>query len=200
MQLQSLNTPSLQHNHNSILNNNHPSTNNAPFVFPVVAHASHPPQSPPIDPSPPESFDQLLASAHMPPPGPEYYAARRRLWLTPQHKPPPTQPPPEPSSSRQRLEKVLSKSDAVYSDAAWKSSIETVWKGLSSGGRLKRRLPLRLIMKVIHAAWIRDNTWPVGMEAPDPDDILPDDPTTTDIPQTFSTRYPVQTTTGLVIS
>jgi hypothetical protein len=29
-------------------------------------------------------------------------------------------------------------------------------------------------IKIVHAAWLRDNTWPPGAVAPDPDDILLD--------------------------
>ena len=28
-------------------------------------------------------------------------------------------------------------------------------------------------IKIVHAAWIRDHTWPVGLEAPEPDDVAP---------------------------
>jgi hypothetical protein len=34
-----------------------------------------------------------------------------------------------------------------------------------------------LKIKVTHAAWIRDQTWPMGAVAPEPDDILFDDET-----------------------
>lgn len=29
-------------------------------------------------------------------------------------------------------------------------------------------------IKIVHAAWLRDNTWPLGAVAPEPDDILLD--------------------------
>ncbi|KAG1783130.1 hypothetical protein EV702DRAFT_929508, partial [Suillus placidus] len=101
-----------------------------------------------------------------PPSGPAHYAARRALWLTPtkvHHRSP-------PSSSRQRLEQLLSVPGAVDNDQAWKDGIEKVWKGLVNGGRLKRSLPLTLVIKVIHAGWLRDpDTWPSGAVAPDSD-------------------------------
>lgn len=59
---------------------------------------------------------------------------------------------------------------AVDNDQAWKDGIEKVWKGLVNGGRLKRSLPLTLVIKVIHAGWLRDpDTWPSGAVAPDSD-------------------------------
>jgi len=91
----------------------------------------------------------------------------------------PTVPPrpPEPSSSRRKLEQVLGAPDALTSDDVWFGSIEKIWKGLGSGGRLKRRLPMRLVIKIIHSAWLRDQTWPAGAAAPEPDDELePPDP------------------------
>ncbi|KAJ7490437.1 hypothetical protein B0H11DRAFT_1625793, partial [Mycena galericulata] len=101
--------------------------------------------------------------------GVEFYNARRAQWLTP------TVPPraAEPSSSRRKLEQVLSSPDAVSDDAVWSGSVEKIWKGLSAGGRLKRRLPMKLVIKIIHAAWLRDQTWPMGAIAPEPDDELP---------------------------
>ncbi|KAF9464380.1 hypothetical protein BDZ94DRAFT_1161945 [Collybia nuda] len=134
--------------------------------------------------SPSATFDSILATAKLPPPGPDYYVARRALWLTPRC--PATPRSPEPSTSRKRLEKILSSPNAVESEAAWKNGIEDVWKGLSGGGRLKRRLPMSLIIKVTHAAWIRDQTWPMGAVAPEPDDILFDDETSATIAQTPS--------------
>ncbi|KAJ7094596.1 hypothetical protein B0H15DRAFT_830141 [Mycena belliarum] len=104
--------------------------------------------------------------------GPDFYNARRARWLTP------TVPPrtPEPSSSRRKLEQVLSTPDAVSSDDVWFGSVEKIWKGLGAGGRLKRRLPMSLVIKIVHSAWLRDQTWPQGAVAPEPDDELPDVP------------------------
>ncbi|KAF9006571.1 hypothetical protein BDQ17DRAFT_1277053 [Cyathus striatus] len=117
-------------------------------------------------------FDHLLAHSHLPPPGPDYYAARRRLWLHP-----PSPPPPSPSKplspSRLKLEHVLSTPGAIYNDGAWYDGVENVWKGLASGRTLKYRLPMNIIIKILHAAWVRDDTWPTGMDAPEPDDVLP---------------------------
>lgn len=180
------------------------------IIHTPAIHQYHAPISsslPVTIPQPPDTFDSILASSNLPPPGPDHYVARRALWLTPRFPASPRSP--EPSTSRKRLEKVLSSPNAVESNAAWKNGIEDVWKGLSSGGRLKRRLPMSLIVcaathtmiiavqgspppkiKVTHAAWIRDQTWPMGAVAPEPDDILFDGETPSTTAQEPS---PVQT-------
>ncbi|KAG2152406.1 hypothetical protein BD769DRAFT_1404959 [Suillus cothurnatus] len=118
-------------------------------------------------PSPKKSTSSsLISNPEFPPSGPAHYAARRALWLTPtkvHHR-------SSPSSSRQRLEQLLSEPGAVNNEQVWKDGIEKVWKGLVNGGRLKRSLPLALVIKVIHAGWLRDpDTWPSGAVAPDSD-------------------------------
>lgn len=40
---------------------------------------------------------------------------------------------------------------------------------------LQRTVYILHKVKIVHAAWLRDRTWPVGMEAPDSDEILNDD-------------------------
>jgi hypothetical protein len=83
-----------------------------------------------------------------------------------------------PSTSRQRLEQLLSAPGAAESEETWKSGIERVWKGLVTGEKLKRRLPMNLVIKIIHAGWLRDpETWPPGAIAPEPDDVLEDSAT-----------------------
>jgi len=92
------------------------------------------------------SFDQILQEASLPEPGPEYYAARRRIWLTPTRVLP---PPPPASSSRQRIENLFNQSNGnsiVYSSEAWRNGLEKAWKGLSSGVRLKYKLPLNIVV------------------------------------------------------
>lgn len=91
-----------------------------------------------------KSWDDILAAAELPPPGPDHYAARRNLWLTPRHIAESSSP--DTSTSRKRLEEVLSLPDAVYNDEVWESGIGKVWKGLNSGGNLKRRLPMALMV------------------------------------------------------
>lgn len=94
------------------------------------------------------TFEDLLQASELdlPPPGPSYYAARRALWLTPRSSP--SQPRVlEPSTSRRRLEDLLNAPGAVTSDDVWTGGVEKVWKGLSAGGRLKRRLPMNLVVR-----------------------------------------------------
>ncbi|KAG6903471.1 hypothetical protein C0995_005494 [Termitomyces sp. Mi166 len=126
------------------------------------------------DRSPVQSFDDLLDSSQLPPPGPELYAARRALWLTPRPNPR-TSLSGSHSASRQRLEQLLSAPNAAEGDYAWNHGVKKVWESLDAGGKLKKRLPLSLIIKIIYAAWLRDDTWPAGAVAPEPDDVLPDD-------------------------
>ena len=38
-------------------------------------------------------------------------------------------------------------------------------------------------VKIVHAAWARDNTWPPGAVAPESDDILLDNEPPSDLPQ-----------------
>jgi hypothetical protein len=89
------------------------------------------------------AFEDSLSTASLPPPGPAHYLARRALWLAPAPEPP---LPPVPSTSRQRLEQLLSIPGAVENEEVWKAGVEKVWKGLVAGGRLKRRLPMNLVV------------------------------------------------------
>jgi hypothetical protein len=112
-----------------------------------ITQVSHSPQCctpPPLAPvSTRPAFEDTLATIALPPPGPAYYAARRALWLTPVPEAP---LPPVPSTSRQRLEHLLSIPGAVESEEVWENGVEKVWKGLVAGGRLKRRLPMNLVV------------------------------------------------------
>ncbi|KAK7054218.1 hypothetical protein R3P38DRAFT_3343690 [Favolaschia claudopus] len=126
--------------------------------------------------------------------GVDFYNARRAKWLTP------TVPPraPEPSSSRRKLEQVLSAPDALTSDEVWFGSVEKIWKGLGAGGRLKRRLPMRLVIKIVHLSWMRDQTWPSGEVAPEPDDELVEPPPAPIIQPTSATSSGISTPWTLV--
>ena len=90
------------------------------------------------------SFDKILQSSSLPGPGPDFYDARRRLWLTPSPRVKPATDPP--SSSRQKLEFLLNQPDAIHNQDLWHHSLEKIWDGFSSGGRLKYRLPMKLIV------------------------------------------------------
>ncbi|KIY49384.1 hypothetical protein FISHEDRAFT_15941, partial [Fistulina hepatica ATCC 64428] len=119
-------------------------------------------------------FEESMSGSDLPPPGPSHYAARRALWLKSSSNESPC-PRREPSTSCRRLERLLLSPDAVRDDTVWKNGIERVWRGLNAGKNLRHRLPLDLVIKVVHAAWLRDNTWPIGMYAPEPDDVLDHD-------------------------
>ncbi len=93
------------------------------------------------------TFDQILQHTELPNPGPEYYEARRRLWLTPRISP----SPQGPSSAREKLEEILSRPNAVHSINLWNNGLERVWKGLSSGGNLKSRLPMALVVRILES-------------------------------------------------
>ncbi|KAF7301832.1 hypothetical protein MIND_00749000 [Mycena indigotica] len=105
--------------------------------------------------------------------GVELYNARRARWLTPPATPPTPAEPTPSSTSRRRLEQVLNAPDALTNDDVWYGNIEKIWKGLSAGGRLKRRLPMQLVVKIVHAAWLRDNTWPAGAIVQEDDELDP---------------------------
>ncbi|KAF5363420.1 hypothetical protein D9756_000385 [Leucocoprinus leucothites] len=122
------------------------------------------------------TFDDLVASYRMPPPGPNYFRARRQLWLTPRSDRGQKIKQSPVSSAQKRLVEILQAPEAVYSDSCWRNGIEKAWKGLSKGERLRHRLPLSLTIKVLQASWIRDDTWPAGMRAPESDDEVPEEP------------------------
>ncbi|KIJ57056.1 hypothetical protein M422DRAFT_127528, partial [Sphaerobolus stellatus SS14] len=81
----------------------------------------------------------------------------RHLWLTPKAGHP---RPRSPSTSRTRLEELMARPDAMTSDVVWDAGVKNVWKGLVAGGKLRRSLPLDLVIKILKAGWIRDGTWP----------------------------------------
>jgi len=128
----------------------------------------------------------------LPPPGPEFYETRRVLWLTPRNGAP---RPRSPSSSRAKLEELLSRPDAVTSETVWEAGVKSVWKGLLNGGKLRRTLPLWVVVKVLKAGWIRNGTWPdwVG----DPPSSPPPPPPLHAQPSHDSTTAHDEPTTGL---
>ncbi|KAF9488617.1 hypothetical protein BDN71DRAFT_1403016 [Pleurotus eryngii] len=126
------------------------------------------------------SFDERLNSFILPQPGPEYYATRRALWLSrPEQAQSQEQPQTPHPAGIQKLAKALSALGAVQDDRLWKQSLNKIWKGFSSGASLVERLPMRVVVRIVHAAWLRDSTWPANAQAPEPDDELPPDADTT---------------------
>ncbi|EAU84386.2 hypothetical protein CC1G_01382 [Coprinopsis cinerea okayama7 len=116
-------------------------------------------------------FEQLLQNSNLPAPGPDHYNARRRLWLKPGWSP--SQKPPKAASpSRQKLEAVLNNPNMLQDIQCWRK-LDRVWKNLSNGSSLNESLPMSMIIRIVHAAWVRDNLWPAGVQAPEPDDELP---------------------------
>ncbi|KAH9951739.1 hypothetical protein B0H21DRAFT_664895, partial [Amylocystis lapponica] len=115
------------------------------------------------------TFERILKTADLPPGGPAYFSARRALWFAPGPTPP---QPTEASTSRRRLEYLLNRDGAAESAEVWDAGLGKVWSGLLSGVRLKKRLPLSMVVKIVHTGWIRDGTWPKGGVAPEPDDVL----------------------------
>ncbi|KAK0498583.1 hypothetical protein EDD18DRAFT_1104102 [Armillaria luteobubalina] len=120
-------------------------------------------------------WDATLAVADLPPPGPSYYAARRALWLTPPSNPNQTRANKErlAITQQKKLTDLVNDPSKAQTESGWNEGIRLVWEGLSSGRKLTISMPLSLIIKITHAAWIRDNTWPSGAMAPEPDDELP---------------------------
>ncbi|KAF8505693.1 hypothetical protein F5888DRAFT_1798673 [Russula emetica] len=106
---------------------------------------------------PPPAFSHLLAHANLPQPGPEYFTARRALWTTPTAASRLGQAPP---ISRVRLETLLDEPGALERPDVWDAGLNRVWKGLVEGGRLKKFLPLRAVVRILYAGWRRDGTWP----------------------------------------
>ncbi|KAF8524612.1 hypothetical protein BU17DRAFT_42577 [Hysterangium stoloniferum] len=104
------------------------------------------------------------------PPGPEYYEERRRMWLgSPDFESGPgsiLQRRSEVSTQRTKLETLLARRSGGADEEAWHSGVKSVYEGLMSGGRLKRRLPLNTVIKVLKAGWMHDGTWPDSL--PDP--------------------------------
>lgn len=96
------------------------------------------------------SFEDLLATADLPPPGQEYYAARRALWLQapPNYTSKPRVPESEESPTRRRLHTLLNGPDPAHSDRMW-AGVAKVWSGLNDGSRLKKPLPLPMLVRNI---------------------------------------------------
>ncbi|PVG03494.1 hypothetical protein CPB86DRAFT_695092 [Serendipita vermifera] len=115
--------------------------------------------------------------------GPIFWEKRREAWLqssSAADKKAATNGGQEPpSKARARLESLLAPPLAEEDDAVWNDVVSSIWKGLQRGDKLKKNLPLPLVIKILRGGWIRDGTWPPGTHAP-PDDAqmeVPEPPT-----------------------
>ncbi|KAI0082473.1 hypothetical protein K474DRAFT_1655248 [Panus rudis PR-1116 ss-1] len=133
----------------------------------------------------------------MPEPGPAYFDARRALWKTANPHPTPKAPefPDSTATSRRRLDTLLAdptidlESDQVWYGQGSLGGLDKVWKSLSNGSRLKRRLPLPSLIRLLRVGWVRDGTWPKGGVAPDSDDDFLGG-VTTQVPSAATSQYP----------
>ncbi|KAI0729337.1 hypothetical protein C8Q72DRAFT_742628, partial [Fomitopsis betulina] len=114
-------------------------------------------------------FEQRIASTQMPQPGPAYFQARRALWWQPMVV---SRQPAESSTPRRTLEDLLATENAYEDDGIWRAGVGKVYRALVDGARLKKRMPLRLVVRILLAGWVRDGTWPRGAVINDPDDEL----------------------------
>lgn len=80
--------------------------------------------------------------------GPDYFNIRRKRWLTPTESVDDSKPYPRCDTkdcvARARLEKLVSGPEIT--DEVWAAGIDSVWNGLVSGGRLRRPLPLDIVV------------------------------------------------------
>ncbi|KAJ3556151.1 hypothetical protein NM688_g2185 [Phlebia brevispora] len=131
-------------------------------------------------------FEDLMSSTVLPPPGPAHFAARRAIWRRPVSFPPPS------TEQSAKLVELLEREGPIDSDEVWNRGLDKIWKGVTGGGRLKRRLPMRYLIKILQAGWVRDGTWPRGYAAPEPDDELTiiEPEGTLDMPSTTTTPIP----------
>lgn len=70
------------------------------------------------------------------------------------------------------MEAILNQDTPVDGDDIWSSRLQEVWKGIVTGQKFKRSLPLRYLVKILQAGWIRDGTWPKDAIVPDSDEDL----------------------------
>jgi hypothetical protein len=82
--------------------------------------------------------------------GPELWEKRRAEWLAAGRQPsPPSEDDNGPGSrARARLEVLLAPNLAEEDDLVWNDTVGAIWKGLSRGDKLKRNLPLPIVVSV----------------------------------------------------
>lgn len=81
--------------------------------------------------------------------GPLYWEKRRAEWLKE-----PTEPQTHPreednlsgSKARARLEEMLAAPFAEEDDMIWSGTLNAIWRGFSRGDRLKKNLPLPIVV------------------------------------------------------
>ncbi|KAH9062780.1 hypothetical protein EDB87DRAFT_1605857 [Lactarius vividus] len=100
------------------------------------------------------TFQSLLAAADLPPPGPDYFAARRALWVT----------PTVASRLDQTTSASLIKRDGPLENPGASESSD-VWEDTGL-------LPLRTVIKIVHAGWRQDGTWPDNATVVDEDNFF----------------------------
>ncbi|EKM59801.1 uncharacterized protein PHACADRAFT_181764 [Phanerochaete carnosa HHB-10118-sp] len=115
-------------------------------------------------------FEEAMANAALPEPGPAYFTARQAIWRVPRSVQP-SQSRPEPRRSK-GLQSILQEEGPLDKQEYWESGLDKIWKGLIGGQRLKERLPLRDLIKILQAGWIRDGTWPKDQVVREPEDEL----------------------------
>ncbi|KAH8105996.1 hypothetical protein BXZ70DRAFT_408777 [Cristinia sonorae] len=112
-------------------------------------------------------FELLLEAANLPEPGLAHFIARQRLWRIPR---------PHASTTRPQhlvLERFLKRRGGrIDSDEAWRAGLDKVWKGITSGAKLKQNMPLTYLVQILQAGWIQDGTWPRGHVVQPSDDEL----------------------------
>ena len=88
-------------------------------------------------------FEQLVSTSVLPEAGPAHFAARRALWNQQ------VSFPPLPTEQSPKLLELLDHEGTLDSDALWHQGVDKIWKGVTSGGRLKRRLPMKYLVRII---------------------------------------------------
>lgn len=86
-------------------------------------------------------FEEIMASAQLPDSGPAHFEARRALWRKASSLPPARTEQPA------KLVELLEQDGPLDGDGAWNRGVDRIWKGVTGGGRLKRRLPMRYLVR-----------------------------------------------------
>ncbi|KIM25936.1 hypothetical protein M408DRAFT_330926 [Serendipita vermifera MAFF 305830] len=135
-----------------------------------------------VCPCPPRTFIERLSYSSLasqslnvptnpeePTTGPAYWEKKRAEWLAGTKKSTPqTEDDNGPGSrARARLEVLLAPHLAEEDDMVWNDTVGAIAKGLTRGDRLKKSLPLPIVIKILRGGWLRDGTWPRGMHVPE---------------------------------